>query len=630
VRLALVAVPWAQFDTPSAAIGVLGAFMRREAPDVRVDCHYSYVDLWRAIEDVRPELYPRIADNRLLGDVVYAAQLHPTKERTAIVKADFVAWAEGTLGIRDAPALFDDVDAAVTAHLARLADALANAYDVVGVTTNASLFGSLALAKRIKDRNPKVKTVLGGAVLSYDDEPTLQRVYPFVDYVVQNDGERRLLALVRALERRDEAPDVDGVLSLARPPSKRDSASLDVENLDALPVPTYDEYESLADANRIGWSIPMEGSRGCWWCRVYRTKNTMHTCFFCSDIVSDYREKSVERVAREIGELSDRYRNTRVRFTDSILRHKDVGELADAIKRHRKAFRIFMEVRASISPLDLLEISEAGTYLIQFGIEGLSTRYLRRIGKGTTTIQNLQAMRGCFELGVRSASNLLLEFPGATTEEVAETAENIARFAVAYEPTELTRFRLERGSAVFWSPQAFGVSNVRPHSRVRAVLPENEELQYSYLEYDAEAPVDWSRVEEAWRRWRELHARLRAGESHEPPLPLFYYDGASFLQIVDRRDGYRTVTLEGPWREIYLDAMQIRSIATLVERHARGGDGASVEHVVRELVRERLMFEEDGKVLSLAVAHSREAAAARIRASVEDRARPRRALTMVR
>src|SRR5678816_3635474 len=98
-----------------------------------------------------------------------------------------------------------------------------------------------------------------------------------------------------------------------------------------------------------------------------------------------------------IGVLADRYKNVRIRFTDSILRHKDVGVLAEGIKQHKKTFRIFMEIRASISPNDLLEINEAGTYLVQFGIEGLCTRYLKRIGKGTSTIQNLQAMRASLE-----------------------------------------------------------------------------------------------------------------------------------------------------------------------------------------------------------------------------------------
>jgi ribosomal peptide maturation radical SAM protein 1 len=634
LRLALVAVPWAQYDTPAAAIGVLGAYVRREAPEVRTTCRYAYVDLWRAIEDLHPTLYPRIADNRLLGDLWYAAQLYPSPERTAYVRACFVDWAENKLQIPSAAALFDRVDAAVTEHLSRLATDLATSADVVGITTNASLFASLALSKRIKEKNPRTWTVLGGAILSYDNEPTLLREYPFVDFIVQNDGERRLVALLSALEK-GQAPDIDGVLTQqtvpdgAHPPgTPRLSTGLDLEDLDDLPFPDYEEYRALAAAHSIGWSVPMEGSRGCWWCRVYRTGNTMHTCFFCSDIVADYREKSVERVAEEIGALGDCYRNVRIRFTDSILRHKDVTPLAQAIKRHRKSFRIFMEVRASIAPEDLLEISEAGTHVVQFGIEGLSTPYLRRIGKGTSAIQNLQALRSAFELDLTSASNLLIEFPGATAEEVAETARNVDQYALAYEPTSLTRFRLERGSAVFWSPEHFGVSNIRPHSVIRAVLPPHvaERLQYSYLEFDCATRTDWGPVESAWLRWRELHQRLASTESQEPRRPLFYYEGDSFLEIVDRRHGHRLVTLLDLWREVYLYAMQIRTRTALAERFGglRSRDGSDVDQIVAALVREKLMFDEDGKVLSLAVAHSREAGAARIRAqAAEKKARPR-------
>jgi radical SAM superfamily enzyme YgiQ (UPF0313 family) len=63
-----------------------------------------------------------------------------------------------------------------------------------------------------------------------------------------------------------------------------------------------------------------------------------------------------------------------------------------------------------------MRLWEAGCSTVTLGIEGLSTRYLKRLGKGTSTIQNLQALKTCFELEIANQSNLLTGFPGCSSQ----------------------------------------------------------------------------------------------------------------------------------------------------------------------------------------------------------------------
>ena len=58
---------------------------------------------------------------------------------------------------------------------------------------------------------------------------------------------------------------------------------------------------------------------------------------------------------------------------------------------------------------------------MQIGIEALSSRLLKKLHKGTSAIQNLEIMKNCEALEIRSVSNLILQFPASDEQDVAET-----------------------------------------------------------------------------------------------------------------------------------------------------------------------------------------------------------------
>jgi ribosomal peptide maturation radical SAM protein 1 len=599
VKVTLAAMPWSQKDRPSAALAALAAYVREIRPGDAVTTRSEYLRVAAAIGF---EVYDRLAEQAYeTGELLYASLLYPEKADETRRHFDE----------RETGASYDALVAVLDAHLDGLAKVLADA-DVVGLTTCfGQLFANLCLAQRIKRLRPEVVVVLGGSTVSARVGPSILAEYPDVDFVVQGEGERPFVGLLDVLSSGGrETP--AGVLS-RRSALRKPAALVEMSRMDDLPVPTFDEYGALADELGIGWSIAIEGSRGCWWDRTRRTGDPRDTCYFCNLNVqwNGYREKSVGRLVSEAVQLSDRHRNHRLFFLDNIIRARGVTQLATALSETRRHFQIFYEMRANIRPAELVAMWEAGLYEAQFGIEALSTSLLERVGKGTTTLQNLQVMKLCAELGIRNGANLIVDFPGSTTAEVVETVKVIRDCAVIYQPLSVSKFRLGVDSTVEALKERFGVANVRNSDLYKVALPAPvwQRLSLFDLDFDLEGEqASWAPVLSECEAWRARHARS------DGPL-LRYHDGVTYLHIEDRRqDEYREGTFEGLARDVYLYCGQIRSRDQIQAQFA-GASAGEIDDVLGEFLEWNLIYEERGKCLALALAPHARAAAARVRVS---------------
>ena len=479
-RICIASMPFTQLEIPSLAAGSLKAFLGRELPSHSVFSGLSYLDYAQA---VGVPLYSLMAADFMLGRAVFGMQIYPeNRDRVGAYFLrkfpDFLrllepidqtlaldVWLDpgadddlqdpnpsriagffGGAQARDdelaggVRGLFDYLDRQTQVFVDQASTTLSAAADVVvfvlGSTVStsyveSSLFPSLAVARELKRKNPSSTTVLAGfGGIAYGLRSPLLEQFPFLDHVVEGELERQVLDLVRGLS--ESEPEV--------------STSSEVD-VDELPVPDFSAYAHWAEDSSLvtKWSIPIESARGCWWDRVARDDDSFATCFFCNRHGLGYREKSPARVAAEMKQQAQRYGHARFYFGDSLVRVRDVESAADEIQQQGIPFTFLQHARAQITPYEILCLWQAGMTSAQIGVEGLSTSYLRRIGKGTTTIQNLQAMKTLYELKITSAaSNLLVDFPGATEAEVRETVDNIENYAVAFQPLQASPFWLVR------------------------------------------------------------------------------------------------------------------------------------------------------------------------------------------
>jgi ribosomal peptide maturation radical SAM protein 1 len=606
-------MPWSSYTRPSAALGSICAYAQRELEGCDLTARSEYVLFANALGFA---LYDAISDDCYgVGEPLYMALVYP--EQRESVREAFVESAPIRLGGRKPGDLLpsassweevhDWIESKIALHLTEAAARLAGV-DVVALTTCfGQLFANLALAARIKAQSPETIVILGGSTVSGRVGPSVLEEYPAIDFIVQGEGERPFVALLRELAGGE--PATKGVVSRKQSPPV--PASLwEVDRLDDLPNPSFEEYAELAEELGIAWSVPIEGSRGCWWDRTKRTGNPKATCAFCNLNVQwgGYREKSVSRVVRELDELSELHANTNVYFLDNIIRIRGVPDLARGISALGKDFSIFYEMRANVSPWEVFLLWEAGLNHVQFGIEALSNGVLRKIGKGTTVMQNLQAMRTCAELEIFNSANLIADFPGCTEAEVAETCACIQKYARAYQPCSISRFHLGIEATVDTLREQYGVTNVRngEASRVGLPAPVWKRLKLFDLQFDVAAKADWAPVRAAVEGWTELHRRTKK--------PLAFQDGGTFLRVHDRRaDTPEILTLGEDHRAVYLLCTETRRGEEVVRR-LPAIEPSKVRELLAELVEASLMYEEGGRYLSLAIAARPEHAARRIRA----------------
>lgn len=615
MRVALVCLPWSAVHRPSSALGALAAYARQQEPEWTVDAYFEYVSI---AGRMGLHLYDYIAMGTLeSSELLWMALFFP--EQRARVKEHFVtahaldqkdATQYGHRGWSEA---FDHILTQLEEGVRELVQRLAEKeYELVGLSTCFSqLFGNLLLARYLKAARPQTKIVLGGSTVSGRVGGSLLQHFDAVDFVVQGEGERPLVALARSLSAGAPTSAIPGVLCRENCEQFPEGVSpSEVPDMDRLPLPDFSGYAQLAKAVKLAWHLPIEGSRGCWWDRTRRLGNPKSTCYFCNLNVQwgGYRHKSRARLSAEIAELCDRYQRTEIYFVDNIIRHHEVQALAADISALGKDLTFFYELRAHVSPYELLVLWEAGLRSVQLGIEALSTRLLQRMGKGTRAIQNLQAMRTCLELRIENSANLIIDFPGSTPEEVAESCQNVSEFAVSFQPCVANPFMLGIDSTVDRLSAEFGVSGIRNRDAYRVGLPEDmyRSLSMFDLSFDG-SHADFSALVQACTDWKKRFAGLHA------PL-LSYADAGTFLRITDNRQGLRSSVLTGAARRIYLLCMQITRLDRILEE-AKEMSREEVQDFLDRAVALRLIFREEDEYLSLAVAESPQTAARRIRAA---------------
>jgi hypothetical protein len=246
----------------------------------------------------------------------------------------------------------------------------------------------------------------------------------------------------------------------------------------------------------------------------------------------------------------------------------------------------------------------AGMHEVQIGIEALSTRLLKKLNKGTMAIQNLEIMKHCEALGIGNVSNLILHFPGSDHYDVEETLRNL-EFALPFRPLRFVHFWLGLGSPVWQAPRAFGLRAVFNHANYAAIFPPDifSSMRFMIQAYRGDLGHQrklWQPVKKKVRAWKKTYAELHKDPSRAPILS--FRDGRDFLIIRQKRLKAEPLThrLVGTSRSIYLFCQKHRSLKSILTHFPVLAEDRVVPFL-RMMIDKKLMFEENGKYLSLAV-----------------------------
>jgi ribosomal peptide maturation radical SAM protein 1 len=501
-------------------------------------------------------------------------------------------------------------------------------YALVGFTsTFEQNIASLALAKRIKSLHPHIGIVFGGANWEGEMGCELHQRFPFVDFACSGEAEQSFAALAQQVvlhQHRNLLQPIPGVIAREQGQTVFAGPAELVRDMDAEPIPDYDDYFAVLDQNTAGGAVVptllIETSRGCWW-------GAKSHCTFCglNGGSMSFRSKSARRALDELEYLVDRWRVDHVEAVDNILDMKYFNDMLPALASSGRQVQMFYEVKANLSRRQVTLLKEAGVYRIQPGIESLSDHVLKLMRKGTTGLRNVQLLKWCKELGVQVDWNILYGFPGETVEDYEQMLHLLRDIRHLQPPAACGGIRLDRFSPYFDAPEQYGFINIRPIQPYAFLYPfedvqpecdaeaSRKRLAY-YFEFDYRDDV-WPDGQaasaiataihsviayvEAWKRYPESGTLSSVAHGEGEDAVLVVRDTRSGAVLPELR-------LTGLEKVAYEFCDEIRTAAT-VSAHLRKLaphlpiEGSQVAGLLDSLVANRLMAHDGTHYLSLAV-----------------------------
>lgn len=538
----LITMPFYSLRTPSLQIGLLAAIGRDRG--FIVDTLHLNLDFASLIGR---DLYEALCQHRgpEIGNWLFAiaAFMDEAPDQDGRFPHDFPEVMEAIVGFgldaRELLRLRDHVVPAFLDHAMDQADW--SSYRTVGFScTFQQNTASFALARRIKQRWPEVVTLFGGANFEGAMGRAFVRQLSCLDYAIQGEADAAFPQFLEALAQGRSPHTVAGVI-FRHAPDLHMAEPFD--NLDALPVPSFEEFFMRADtlglipaSDQASWALPFESSRGCWW-------GQKHHCTFCglNGQTMAFRHKSSARLLDELATQNKRHGVLKFTAVDNIMPVSFFADLLPGLASHAVPYDLFYEVKSNMSRKQVEALRMAGVRSIQPGIESLSSHVLRLMDKGVGAAQNVNLLRWSKFYGVDVVWNLLWGFPGETRDDYETQQVLLPHLAHLQPPDSVNRVWLERFSPLFNDRSRFPVQTITPERSLHYIYPKSMPLTDVAYFFDHEFPneldetvfeplmdaVDiwkeaWSNPVRPWMSYRHYPDRLEIEDGRSPASPQLY------------------------------------------------------------------------------------------------------------
>lgn len=286
------------------------------------------------------------------------------------------------------------------------------------IFSQRSLFIAEEICKELRGRKSPIKIVIGGPYVNYCGQEFLDR--NLCDVFIQGEGEEALTALLQ----NKPHPGINGF-------------SPQLEDLDQLPAPNYDDYDfanyprnhenpANRENSRMGSDVLyITGSRGC-----------VRRCTFC-DVGyqwKKFRYRSAEKIASEMILQNQRYGLSRFYFTDSLLN----GSVPNLKNLCEKLIAYYQEAKVpkfrwqgqficrpeSQMPAEMFDLMAAAGYeYLIMGVESISESVRKDMRKHFSNQDLLYTLEQCQRVGLEVTMLMMVGYPTETEEDFQETLQ---------------------------------------------------------------------------------------------------------------------------------------------------------------------------------------------------------------
>lgn len=465
---------------------------------------------------------------------------------------------------------------------------------------------SLYLSKCIKEKFPLLKTVFAGKTCSFDLGEGILKSFPYVDLTISGEAEETLVELYHSIHGKLEYSDIKGLTYRKKNDVYIKPSRKEIMDLDSLPYPNYDDFffklrkwpKHLREEYSDNYYLQVEFARGCWW----------RKCSFCTynEPHGAFREKSVTRIIDEITYLIERY-NTLQILPEQMIQPRKWQEVLMALKAAHPGLSGLLYLNFKVSGMakeDFCYLKQYGAKIL-LGTESFSTRYLQKMNKGITAIENIQALKFCEEYNLVVGHNILYGFPNEEDDDFEDNKKTVEYILHLPPPFDMETLRLTYNSEIFKNPGKFGIQAIifREEEKLRYPLSILKTFKPFFYNFVSEKPrkygkKEWESLIKCWRNTYHkplfsMHLKLQS--------LLIYQESKNFINIVDRRyESRRNHTLIGEEKDLYLFCDRIQSKEEIYAHFSDMGK-SEIESFIEKMCRLKLMFVEDENVLSLAV-----------------------------
>ncbi len=331
-----------------------------------------------------------------------------------------------------------------------------------------NVYGAFRIAQTLKAHDPSLITVLGGGFVNTElRELAEPRVFDYFDYVMLDDGERPLLALLEHLQ--GERPVEQLVRTFLREHGQVryvDAGEPDIP-FAAVGTPTWDglpldRYLSVLDMLNPMHRLWSDGrwnkltvAHGCYWKK----------CSFCDtslDYIARYDAAAatllVDRIEAVIAETGQ----TGFHFVDEAAPPKALAALAEELQRRNRAISWWGNIRfeKSFTPDLCQRLADSGCIAVSGGLEVASDRLLKLMQKGVSVEQVARVTRSFSDAGILVHAYLMYGFPTQTVQDTVDALEYVRQLfdAGCIQSGFFHRFACTVHSPVGQHPEQYGVT----------------------------------------------------------------------------------------------------------------------------------------------------------------------------
>jgi ribosomal peptide maturation radical SAM protein 1 len=600
-------MPFFSVFHPNIGLGLLKAELH--AQDIACDVHYLNVECAEWVGIFEYNFISHSPYNALLGEWVFSGALFgdaapdPDRYIRDMLETHYSRQISSAMRKR----LRQIYDSAGQFLERCLSQTDWGRYDIIGLGSSfQQSIPALAFAQVLKQHFPRTTIIMGGSNCEGEMGLTLLRNFPFLDAVFSGEADATLPRFIQDLRSGQRLGPIDGIFHrLSGQEAVPERWTSPIDDLGALPYPDYDDYFARAHASPLWSSIkgpvtPMvclETSRGCWW-------GAKQHCTFCglNGSTMRYRSKTPQRALDEMVALHERY-GCFLQVVDNILDLKYIDTVFPELAKRKLDIRLFYETKVNLDRRQLQTLRDAGVVALQPGIESLSTGVLRLMRKGCTTMQNVQFLKWCKELGIDPGWNVIWGFPGEDPADYAAMMRLVERIHHLPPPKATNKLELHRFSPYFTAPESLGAINTGPLPAYSHIYPFPRDVLSGLAYFFTFDYLDGRKPEEYAA---PLVQKVRDWQRAEGAVQILYADADGVLELL--RIGWQkqptaAVRLRGPERRVYQlcdRACGLRSICEYLGQ----SDPAAIARVkawLDGMVDQGLILEEDGRYLSMAV-----------------------------